>query len=521
MRRLRICAMLLAGAGLAAGAQAAAPPLPGLATVTIVSPETDLPVPDAGSLVSLLTVDGVPGVVVDVDVTLDIAHPQSDQLDVFLVAPSGRTVTLTTDNGGANDDVFAGVTFDDQASGTPAAPNVRNFTYADRMATGAIQPEEALGALVGETADGPWALVVTDDGGGQTGTLRSWSIAISTVPAVTPSAPLEVAGAGGAIPDNRPAGMVSAVQVSGAGRYLYDVDVTLDITHPNAADLDVFLTAPSGRRIDLVTDVGGGNDGLWVGTTFDDQAGLPVSDTPLPPDGTAFGAVAGEGALSAFLGEDPNGTWTLTVVDDAGGNAGTLDAWRLRLVTTSVCGDGMLDPGEQCDDGNSVSGDGCDATCTPTVRPSESSCDNCMDDDGNGLTDAADPACQAGTLALRRGTITRGGRARVDLKAALDVPATPTGPVGLLLADADGTVLCADLGQLARRGRALVAKGRAAGGNVTVRLAPRTGRLTLAARNLDLTTLGNPTVTLGLRLGPVHFVGTTVFRQHGRRWTFR
>ncbi len=32
--------------------------------------------------------------------------------------------------------------------------------------------------------------------------------------------------------------------------------------------------------------------------------------------------------------------------------------------TTSVCGDGFLDPGEQCDDGNNVSGDGCSAVCT-------------------------------------------------------------------------------------------------------------------------------------------------------------
>ena len=32
-----------------------------------------------------------------------------------------------------------------------------------------------------------------------------------------------------------------------------------------------------------------------------------------------------------------------------------------------VCGDGVLDTGEQCDDGNNVSGDGCSATCTTEV----------------------------------------------------------------------------------------------------------------------------------------------------------
>ena len=34
-----------------------------------------------------------------VDVTVDIAHPTADQLDMYLVAPSGRTI--------ANDEDFA------------------------------------------------------------------------------------------------------------------------------------------------------------------------------------------------------------------------------------------------------------------------------------------------------------------------------------------------------------------------------------------------------------------------------
>jgi cysteine-rich repeat protein len=30
---------------------------------------------------------------------------------------------------------------------------------------------------------------------------------------------------------------------------------------------------------------------------------------------------------------------------------------------TACCGDGVVEPGEQCDDGNTVSGDGCSSTC--------------------------------------------------------------------------------------------------------------------------------------------------------------
>lgn len=34
-----------------------------------------------------------------------------------------------------------------------------------------------------------------------------------------------------------------------------------------------------------------------------------------------------------------------------------------------VCGDGSVDPGEQCDDGNTANGDGCSSTCRIEVKP--------------------------------------------------------------------------------------------------------------------------------------------------------
>jgi len=37
--------------------------------------------------------------------------------------------------------------------------------------------------------------------------------------------------------------------------------------------------------------------------------------------------------------------------------------------TTPVCGDGVVDPGELCDDGNRVAGDGCSPDCVPSGTP--------------------------------------------------------------------------------------------------------------------------------------------------------
>ena len=113
-----------------------------------------------------------------------------------------------------------------------------------------------------------------------------------------------------------------------------------------------------------MSDVIGGTD--WTGQTytFDDDAAalLPSSGTP-PPSGTFKPTNIGSGDLfpapapaapyltpapdgtdtltSAFTGVaggDPNGTWSLYVVDDAGADIGTFTGWSISLtLTTPVC----------------------------------------------------------------------------------------------------------------------------------------------------------------------------------------
>ena len=72
------------------------------------------------------------------------------------------------------------------------------------------------------------------------------------------------------------------------------------------------------------------------------------------------------------------------------------------------CGNGVLDDGEACDDGNRRAGD----CCAPDCRVEEShlgcagacrcaTCDDGVDNDGNGRTDAEDPQC-ATLAALQR-----------------------------------------------------------------------------------------------------------------------
>src|SRR5262245_22158029 len=129
------------------------------------------------------------------------------------------------------------------------------------------------------------------------------------------------------IPDG-PGGVVtSTLTVSGAGAYLWDVDLSTTITHTFSGDLEIVLTAPSGMPTTITTRNCDNNDDVFNGTLWDDQAAVPVTDYPF--DGVAAAAVQPEGKLARFIGLNPNGVWTLTVVDMAGGDTGTLRGWSL------------------------------------------------------------------------------------------------------------------------------------------------------------------------------------------------
>ena len=71
----------------------------------------------------------------------------------------------------------------------------------------------------------------------------------------------------------------------------------------------------------------------------------------------------------------------------------------------AACGDGEVDPGEQCDDGNDISGDGCESDCTTTpecgdgVKGPGEQCDDGNDDDDDAcLADCVVATCGDGFI---------------------------------------------------------------------------------------------------------------------------
>jgi cysteine-rich repeat protein len=122
----------------------------------------------------------------------------------------------------------------------------------------------------------------------------------------------------------------------------------------------------------LITAIGGGPEGIIyiaAGSTEFAAHSVLVSEfianrvsayeidangDPLPATRRDFMTLSGaEGAvLDPLTGDFLFSTF-------GGGN-------RVIVVRGNLCGNGVLDPGEACDDGNTSGGDGCEITCTPT-----------------------------------------------------------------------------------------------------------------------------------------------------------
>jgi gliding motility-associated-like protein len=108
--------------------------------------------------------------------------------------------------------------------------------------------------------------------------------------------------------------------------------VCMDITHTFDADLDIYLLCPDGTQLELTTDNGGGGDN-FVGTCFTVSATTNVTAGISPFTGNFLpeaGSFAGLGGCTA------NGSWVLQIIDDAGGDVGTLNNWSITFVTPAV-----------------------------------------------------------------------------------------------------------------------------------------------------------------------------------------
>jgi uncharacterized repeat protein (TIGR01451 family) len=119
------------------------------------------------------------------------------------------------------------------------------------------------------------------------------------------------------------------------------------LTHTFPHDISVLLVSPTGGNVLLMSHTGGGHAVTNpIALTFDDAATSVLPNTELLTTGTnqpssypgtvAFPPPAPSSsygsALAAVTGQDPNGAWTLFVLDDTAGDAGLIaGGWSLNL----------------------------------------------------------------------------------------------------------------------------------------------------------------------------------------------
>ena len=330
-----------------------APPSPtGCApTLANFTNATPVAIPTGPAVVtSTISVSGAQTYLWDVDVTTFITHTFAADLDITIQSPAGTVVTLTTDNGAGNDNVFNGTVWDDSANPLGQVPYTSNngmvtdHAYVNLTPASPLVPEEALAAFVGEDPNGDWTITISDDLAGDGGSLDSWSLDLTTFAAAPIQSPVQTFTQ--ATPVNVPTGpavVSSTLAVSGLTAPMCKVMVRTNVTHTFAADLDITLTSPNGTVVTLTTDNGAGNDNVFAGTVWDDEAN-PLGQVPYTTNNgmatdhayvnlTLASPLVAEESLGAFMGEDGNGDWTITISDDLAGDGGDLNDWALDIVT--------------------------------------------------------------------------------------------------------------------------------------------------------------------------------------------
>jgi subtilisin-like proprotein convertase family protein len=120
--------------------------------------------------------------------------------------------------------------------------------------------------------------------------------------------------------------------------------VTVNVTHTRVADLSIYLTAPGGAIINLLAPSAALPGANLTQTVFTDAGVLLSSGTapytgqfkPLANMEPSICGIAPTAGTFAAIGAgsiNPNGAWSLKVIDNTASNTGTLNSWSISVVS--------------------------------------------------------------------------------------------------------------------------------------------------------------------------------------------
>lgn len=211
------------------------------------------------------------GNVNSLSVDVDIKNTDSNDIQLELVSPNGKRVTLKS-KGTAN------------KSGTPTK-------WQQSFSGSALEPFQGI------ASKGRWKLIAKNHSINSVPVLNSWSLKMDCKPVA--NCPNEI------FTNNAKAETLVSNQLCRFNGTVAALKVLVDIDHPSKKDLVVKLSSPSGKSITLHDKVG---DGRWQSTTYDVNATKGLS------------------------GERTNGNWKLSVQDfDGNTKVGKLRKWKLFM----------------------------------------------------------------------------------------------------------------------------------------------------------------------------------------------
>jgi len=141
--------------------------------IWLISSDVPKEILDFETVHSSLYLDGLSGMISDVDVQIDITHTFNADMDVYLISPNGIRVELFTDIA-IDGRGFDNTVIDDEAT----------MSIVDGSAPfiGSYRPEGLLSTLDGQNPNGNWQLEIIDHATGDTGSLNNWALIIRTTP---------------------------------------------------------------------------------------------------------------------------------------------------------------------------------------------------------------------------------------------------------------------------------------------------------------------------------------------------
>jgi len=316
-----------------------------------------------------------PGAIIDVDVTINIDHTYDSDLDIFLTSPGGISVELTTDNGSYGNN-FTDTVFDDEATNT-----ITGISGSGAPHTGSYQPEGSLADLDGTDSGGSWTLEVSDDAGGDSGTVNYWILSIETASGVLTftSSPGAYVDNFTPVSDSQFVGTVDDADGDGYVDSCGDCDSSDATINPAGTEVcgDTIDQNCDGSDLAVDADGDGENSVLCGGSDCDDA------------DATAFAANT-EVCDGANVDNDCDG------IDDAA---------EIEL-GVDVDLDGAVDTCGDCDDNNAnispfateICGDGVDDDCdgSDLVTDTDGDGEDCLldcDDDDAAVNTSATEVC--------------------------------------------------------------------------------------------------------------------------------